>query len=176
MKSNIILILALLLLSCGHDNNKITEKKEQENNKQIEMDNENIEIESISPKLLEIIDDMISFYDNYYKESTIKPNIFIITFYKTDNECYIEIVQHLYLFCIINDLKGYEIIKNRLIAFYNTESECNCGLVNPCKLKKDTINDTFLNEKAEINIFETSGRIYKIHSKDSLELTFTGFI
>ncbi len=109
------------------------------------------------------------------KEDEYNINIYIVFFSEKVDGCYITMsTAHFY---DSHHLVGYIIINDKMIAFYKPESECNKGLVDITKLKKGK-PDGFIDENSEWanDIYEPNGRKYKVHSKDSLELVYSGYL
>ena len=179
-------MFVLTLISCGNRQRTLIEINEIE---------QEYSDTVFHPTVHSIIDNIISFYDSIgYKTDSCILDLNII---KKMGNCYITICKSL---SYASWLKYYTIIDHRLIAIYDLVDECNCGLIDTCKLEKfngvplSLILDTTLNysvrrekikelEKNMVKIegfsdeavrYDPVGRIYKIHCMDSLELVFTG--
>jgi hypothetical protein len=178
-----------MTISCRNKQKTINEKNnvEQENSDSI-----------ISPTLYRIIEDVNSFHDT--TDYRMDSNILNVSFIKEKEDCFMIIYKDI---CYHTWLKYYTVANNKLIAIYDMDDECACDLIDINKLKKfngislELILDTIMDiskrkgkiEDIKKHIIEIDGfpnkatqtydpivRKYKIHSNDSLELVFTGFI
>ena len=165
-------IFSFLLISCNSKTSN--EKKTDSNKKQKEMIKEN-KTGAICPVLYKELESLIAYNDSASKKDKFSINIYIVFFSKKADGCYITIsTTHFY---DSHYLIGYIMINNKMISFYNPENECNNGLIDVVKLEKEK-PEGFIDENSEQanDIYEPNGRKYKIHSKDSLELVYSGFL
>ncbi len=168
----IILIFSYLFIGCK---NKTSDKRKMvinTNQKEIVKDNKT---SAICPVLLNELESLIAYNDSINNKDEFNINIYMVFFSKKVDGCYITITTvHFY---DSNHLVGYTMIDNKMIVFYNPESECNKGLVDINKLEKGKPG-SFIDENSEQanDIYEPNGRRYKIYSKDSLELVYSGWL
>ncbi|MDH6342442.1 hypothetical protein M2480_001064 [Parabacteroides sp. PFB2-12] len=152
--------------------------------------------DSLSPALYSAIKSTICLYDSVYHNKRFYSfgkeyaNIIKVVFTKREDDCYVTIIDCLYYQTYL--LNGYILYQKYMIVFdeYDPvehelyikasgyDNACNCNLVNIEKLRRDTPPQEFHDENSEfVNYdFDGIGRRYKIHSRDSLELVFEGFI
>ena len=179
----ILISFASVLVSCK--NNSVKEK-EVKNKKTKEMISED-KMTVIYPTLLEELEDVITYRDSIDMGSSIIGNVYIVFFSESKGDCYVTIFQSLCYYQSFYpqtlshpsyNLEGYTLLNGKMIAFYNPESNCNKGLVDITKLKKGKPKD-FPGENSDIAVhtnYDPWGKKYKIHSKDSLELVYSGYL
>jgi len=182
------ILLAFISISCVNRQKPLTEIYEAE---QVNSDT------IFYPTLHRVIDDLISLYDS---TGRTRNNVIDISIIKERGDCIIKI--HGTDFYAVW-LKYYTFIDDRLIAIYDLDEDCNCGLVDTDKLVRfigvplEFILDTTMNysvkmairKELENNITKIEGfksepdwqgwvmtRKYRIHNRDSLELIFTGLM
>lgn len=155
-------------------NSSSQQQKDDLSSKKHESELTMTELEGLSPTLLDELNKFIAKQDTLKNENHFDAKIIVVHFSKKDNDCYVSIgTSHFYN---SQNLEGFLIIGDKMIAFYNPQSECNKGLVNVSKLKAGMPND-FPDENSDIAIHTTYdpwGKKYKIHSQDSLELLYSG--
>jgi hypothetical protein len=100
-------------------------------------------------------------------------DIYIVNFFTKDDDCFVRFFSSLYY--SVKDFSGYVIIENKMVAFYNTEIKCNCGLVNTSLLQHSMTDDYPNDSRGTLTPFEPKGKTFKIHNKDSLELVYSGY-
>lgn len=135
----------------------------------------------ISPLLLSVLDDLILLYDSIDNNT----NIINLDFKKKGDDCFLKIYDLPDYYS--NILKGYVHYKNWIIILYNSDYklgseyfiynyECCDGLLDTTKLVKSKPSDKYRDAytKGPERLYDPIGRVYKIHSKDSLELVFEG--
>lgn len=135
--------------------------------------------EIIHPVLLKEIDIFIqdskqehtfdSLNENKHLDS-IPPSIFLIQFGEAKNHCYVQIVELLYVDS--NYTTKYLKFGNSLLVFYNVDSKCNRGFINPSHLLNQ-IPQGFPDDNSLIadSYFEPLSREFLILSNDSLKRT-----
>jgi len=190
MKKVFYILMLVFIVSCNNRqevNNKIViDNTETENN-----DNELIN-NGLSKAVIRIIDEMFLFYDSL--DDGWNANILDLGLSKVEGDCYLFAIRDL---CYSPWLEYYTIIDDKLIGIYEITDECNCDFFDTTKLNKfngislelllDTTIDRVKVQELRKNITkiegfpdrspmqgETVGRKYKVHSKDSLELVYTG--
>ena len=172
MEKGVFIFLVLLLTSCNID------KRKQEGliNSSLDLDSIRNQEEVISPLLREEITKFRKYTDSINKESSINECVYGVDFYMVNDTCYLTIAST--VFYNGKCLSGYVISDSVLIAIYNYNS-CNQEiLIDIAKLKKGKPKG-FPDENSDIAIhttFDPWVKKYKIHSKDSLELVFSGFL
>ncbi|MFZ5430431.1 MAG: hypothetical protein ACOZDD_09370 [Bacteroidota bacterium] len=178
----ISIILANLLLGCRNISSEYRKANSAEN----ELIN-CTDMDAVSSVLIQKIKGMIAYNDSIDKVSSIKADVFIVFFSQENAGCYVTIFQSLNYYKSFYpstlsspsiDLEGYILLKDKMVAFYNLGSECNTGLVDCTKLEKDN-PDVFPDENSDIVIhttYDPRGKRFRIHSKDSLELVFSGYL
>jgi len=194
MKKTLCILIFAVFVSCNNrqevNNMTIIDDCDVENNGIQYINN------GLSKIMIEIINEMIAFYDSV---DTGWYNILDIYLSKKKNDCYIAISAGQ---CYDPWLKYYIIMDDKLIAIYKIADECNYDFFDTTKLNKfygtplELILDTTMNHSVRIKKLEELeknmtkiegfpdeppfasyhpiGRQYKIHSKDSLELVYTG--
>lgn len=176
-------VFICLFISC---NNKTSDKEKKDNNKkQKEMIKKN-KTDALSPCLLKELESLIAYNDSVDKGSAISGDVYIVYFSKKQADCYVTIYQSLCYYQSFYpqslsspsyNIEGFVTLNNKMIAFYNLGSECNHGLIDITKLGKGKPKN-FSDENSDLAIhttYELSGNKYKIRSKDSLELVYSGY-
>ena len=171
MRKVIILVIIFTpLIFCCNNKIKDEEKEDINDSKKKTMHETN----AICPVLLYELEELISTRDN--DDNIASKDIYVVHFEDTEEGCFVLIGASMYYRSYA--IKGYLIYNKKLIVFYNPESECNIGLVDIAKLqtgKPDGYLDEY-SEKAIHTTYDPRGKRYKIHSKDSLELVFSGYL
>ena len=171
--------ITILLMSCNGNVNvnkpvntadiiaEISSKESDEQKVKSEL------LEIIHPALFKELDDFTRNMKLYPEEHGNGINIVFASFEQRTGECCAFIVPHHYY--RNENLSGYIILNEIMVAFYSLEDECNCNLVDATKLKKDK-TDKYPNEYSRPQItYDPSGKIFKINKEDkSLELIFSG--
>ncbi|MDH6311926.1 hypothetical protein M2137_000685 [Parabacteroides sp. PFB2-10] len=142
---------------------------------------------ALSLELLAQIEDLIQLYDDRKSEISTETNMIKMEFRRSNGECFLVLYDMPYY--QRKKLKGYEIVNSYMIYYddnedelyvnmYNLDEKCNCDLVDFDKLETEPLADYTEIENSDLREgnFDPIGRIYKIHSRDSLELVFEGFI
>ena len=166
----IIFLFTLLNTTCtNNQKSEITNNKNQYSSKHKDT------VSTLSHILHKELRDFILYEDRMFKkdESYGKWNIYIVNFFSKDGDCFVRFFSSLYY--SVEDFSGYIIIENKMVAFYGTEKKCNCGLVNTSILQHSIINDYPSDSDGILTPFEPKGKTFKIHSKDSLELVYSGY-
>ena len=101
-------------------------------------------------------------------------NIIFIEFIKKENECYVNIgVANIYN---SKTMKGYFILKDRMIVFYEIENNCHEHFVRYKKLKhKRNKNFNDQNSVHSDDFFDPYGKKFIVTNDYSLELIYEGF-
>ncbi|MFP4664304.1 MAG: hypothetical protein ACLFM1_07735 [Bacteroidales bacterium] len=165
----VLSVVVFVFISC---NNNDTSNNNEKKVEQIVVKNNNV----ISPVLLNELNQLIDYRDSLKKKSSIKTDIYVVHFYKSEEGCFVLIGPSIYYRS--EEIKGYTVVKDKLIVIYNTESGCSKGLVDTNKLEKGKPKD-FPDENSDIAIhtnYDPWGKKFKIHSKDSLELVYSGYL
>ncbi|MCG2420582.1 hypothetical protein K8089_16295, partial [Aequorivita sp. F47161] len=115
----------------------------------------------INPDLKKKIGLIVQSYNsadnNYYK-----PDIYEVHFTEIENECYVAINTNIFY---RTNLDGHVFLKDKLITFNNTKSECNNGLVKiKTSNKKDNLTD-FPNENQSFDNYSPAYWYFKITDK-----------
>jgi hypothetical protein len=125
-----------------------------------------------SPALEKIILNIINETNHRYQYPNSKKRLYSLSiFKKKDNieNCYLRISSDFYY--DIKNIRGYSFINQNLIVFYNLEDSCFNDLIN--RLEIIQYKDSILGYKDYSFMdmeYETTDKIYKIISKDSLIL------
>ena len=184
MKKVIFLSFIMVSLFIGCNNTSSDNKKA--NSKENEMTKAN-KTDAVCPVLLKELESLIAYNDSVDKGSTISGDVYIVYFSRKETDCYVTIYQSLCYYQSFYpqtlsspryNIGGFILLKNKMVAFYNLTSECNKGLVDINKLEKGKPKG-FPDENSDVAIHTTYdpwGKKYKIHSKDSLELVFSGYL
>ena len=164
--------------STSSDNKKVNNKEEMiRANK----------AEAVCPVLLKELENIIAYKDSIDKGSTITGNVYLVYFSQDETDCYVTIYQSLCYYQSFypqtlsspsHSIEGYILLKNKMVAFYNLKSKCNNRLVDITKIEKGNPKD-FPDEKSDVAIhasYDPWGKKYKIHSKENLELVYSGFL
>lgn len=127
----------------------------------------------ISPELTEVLRNHFP-SDNIDKNNSVVPNVYIVKFYTKESDCYVNICSSL---CYESyNLKGYTLLDDNMISFYNIKNECMNGLIDPNRLEKDA-PEKFPDENsdyAKYIIFDGLCKEYKIeYQGDDIELVFS---
>lgn len=173
-------ILVCLFLGCNNtsSDNKKANSKENKMSKAAKKD-------AVCSVLTRELESLIANNDSIDKGSAISGNVYIVFFFSKETDCYVTIYQSLCYYQSFYpktlsspsyDMEGFILLKNKMVAFYNLASGCNKGLVDITKLEKGSPKD-FPDESSDLAIHTTYdpwGKKYKIHSRDSLELVYSG--
>ena len=157
----ILIILSGLFVRCSNP----TTVKNKDENMSIKTFDDNV----IYPPLLNELENIIVYIDSLSNKNRIKNNIFIIYFYKKNDNCYLTISSA--NFYDKTRLIGYYILKEKMIAFYNVNRECSIGLVDTTKLLINSpVNYDDENSLEAKDIYEPYVRKFKIVNNDSLQI------
>ena len=169
----ILLVLVYCVASCKNTPT-MSDKKTKQEEVSLDMSTDSIKTNAISPVLFKELEKLISHNDSVSTNEELKTNIYIIYFSTEGNTCFLTMsTAHFY---DNTYLSGYVQIDDKMIAFYNPESICNKGLIDITKLEKESPKN-FPDENSDIaihTIYDPWGMKYIIHSKDSLELIYSG--
>ena len=183
-----ILFIFILLLSC-----QISTDKEKSSNIAKKMIKEN-KTEAVCPALFIKLKSFVAYTNITKKEHTSECDVYLVEFYKDGTDCYVKISQSLWYYdsCFCKqsfspdslnfkttNIDGYILMKNKMLAFYGLKTQCkknDCykGLVDTTKLQNEYPNKFPEFSDIPKTIFDPIGEIFKIHSRDSLELVYFG--
>lgn len=167
-------LFVLLLISCvvGCHHTRSTKPIDSTNDslaveKSIEPDYSEV----IAPSLLNELEKFIIDFCAVYPRSDY--DIIALVFYKKKNECYVMITTtHFY---DSEQLIGAIQLKDKMVAFYESDSTCFHDLIVPNAFKKEGWSEFPDEHSDQIHVdFEPWGKFFKIHNRDSLELTYSG--
>jgi hypothetical protein len=131
-------ILSCFFLNC----------KDPSDNKNTDKENEMIKAtktDAVCPVLIRELESLIAYNDSIDKGSTISGHVYIVFFSSKKTDCYVTIYQSLCYYQSFYpktlsspnyEMEGFILLKNKMVAFYNLESECNKDIVNVAKLEK----------------------------------------
>lgn len=177
MRTLLFVISLALLISCNNGNGN-ADNSTTDNEIQTEYNKESVKEAghtALVPALLKKIESMIADQDSLIKTGRLDTRILVVLFYKEKDACYVTIVtSHFYDSQL---LMGFTFLNGYMIAFYNTGNGCSQGLVDLSSLETDSVKG-YPDESSYTAIhttYEPWGRIYKIHSTDSLELIKSGY-
>jgi PII-like signaling protein len=170
----IIAIPIFIIIGCKNKDERITDMHDDIKNLSSSHQITLYDMKGLSQTFWKELKIFIHEQDSLVGENYSEYNIVVVFFSETEGACFVTIATEIYYDS--NHLQGYQEIDDKLIAFYNPDNVCNKGIVDSSKLRTGVPQD-FPNENSPFAIhttYDPSGKRFKIHSKDNLELVFSG--